>query len=94
MQRVRVRYKGHVQGVGFRATVAHLAQQFDVTGRVSNVYDGTVDLQAEGTEPELLSFLQSIRQQLERYIVESHESWLQVEQGQWPDFSIGADLLQ
>lgn len=94
MQRVSVRYEGRVQGVGFRATVAQLAQQFEVTGRVSNVVDGTVDLQAEGAESELLSFLQRIREQLQRYIVESHESWLPVDHGQWQNFTIGADLLR
>ncbi len=94
MQRLSVRFEGRVQGVGFRATVADVARSFEVTGRVSNVSDGTVDLQAEGEAAELVSFQQAIRQRLDRQIVGCHERWSEVAHAQWSDFRVGSDLLQ
>jgi len=37
---LQVFYEGHVQGVGFRFTVRHIAKGFDVTGWVRNLPDG------------------------------------------------------
>lgn len=59
--RVRVRYEGQVQGVGFRFTAQFLAGRFAVTGFVENLEDGSVQLVAEGAEVELLQFLQAVR---------------------------------
>ena len=42
---LQVFYEGHVQGVGFRFTVRHIAKGFDVTGWVRNLPDGRVELQ-------------------------------------------------
>ena len=92
MQRLSVRFEGRVQGVGFRATVADVARSFALTGRVRNVHDGTVDLQAEGEEAELVRFRQAIGQRLDRYIVHAHERWSQVAEAEWRDFAIGVDL--
>jgi len=93
-ERMSVRFEGRVQGVGFRATVADIASGFQVTGRVCNVMDGSVDLQAEGSEEELLRFMAAIEQRLERYIVDTHLRWSPVSQGQWSDFRIGTDLAR
>ncbi len=92
MQRVSVRFEGRVQGVGFRVSVAEIAGGFAVVGRVANVLDGNVDLQAEGEPAELLGFLQAIEQRLSRYIVQSHQSWSDVSHPNWTDFDIGSDL--
>ena len=45
---LQVFYEGHVQGVGFRFTVRHLAKGFDVTGWVRNLPDGRVEALVEG----------------------------------------------
>lgn len=58
----QVFYEGHVQGVGFRWTVKHIAKGFDVTGWVRNLPDGRVELQASGDESELNAFLEAIAQ--------------------------------
>ena len=50
MERVVVHYSGRVHGVGFRATVRHIACGFDVTGSVRNLPDGRVELVAEGAK--------------------------------------------
>lgn len=91
-QRLSVRYEGRVQGVGFRMNVADVARSFAVTGRVANVQDGTVDLQAEGSQEELLRFLAAIEERLDRFIVQVHPHWSKAPQETWSDFTIGADL--
>lgn len=43
--------QGSVQGVGFRFSAVHKAQELDIKGFVKNQPDGTVYIEAEG-EPE------------------------------------------
>jgi Acylphosphatases len=59
---LQVFYEGHVQGVGFRFTVRHIAKGFDVTGWVRNLPDGRVELQVTGDEEELRAFLDQVAQ--------------------------------
>jgi acylphosphatase len=58
---VMVHYAGDVQGVGFRATAAWLAEKYPVTGWVKNLYDGRVQLLAEGPESAVRAFLADVR---------------------------------
>ena len=49
--RLRARVRGRVQGVGFRAWTEHAARQFDVSGgRVRNLPDGSVEVEAEAED--------------------------------------------
>lgn len=57
-----VYYTGRVQGVGFRATAAHLARGFPVTGYVRNLPDGRVELWAEGPRADVEAFLRAVRE--------------------------------
>jgi acylphosphatase len=59
---LEVFYEGRVQGVGFRWSVRHMAKGFDVTGWVRNVSDGRVQMQVNGQENEVRSFLEAINQ--------------------------------
>jgi acylphosphatase len=59
---LQVFYEGHVQGVGFRFTVRHIAKGFDVTGWVRNLPDGGVELQVAGDEGEVRAFLDQVAQ--------------------------------
>ena len=53
--RQQLRFTGHVQGVGFRYTAYHLAQNIGITGWVYNDYDGSVLMQAQGTKEQISS---------------------------------------
>ena len=57
---LQVFYEGHVQGVGFRFTVRHIAKGFDVTGWVRNLPDGRVELQVTGEGDEVRAFLDQV----------------------------------
>ena len=59
--RMTVFYSGHVQGVGFRYTVRHVAAGFELTGTVRNLNDGRVELVGEGDRKELEAFRAAIR---------------------------------
>ncbi len=51
---------GRVQGVGFRFTVTAVAQTYNITGWVRNLYDGTVEMEAQGLEHRMELFLQEL----------------------------------
>jgi acylphosphatase len=59
---LQVFFEGHVQGVGFRWTVRHVAKGFDLTGWVRNLIDGRVEMQVSGEEAEVRAFLDAIGQ--------------------------------
>ncbi len=66
--RRHVLYTGHVQGVGFRATVQYLSNGFSVSGSVRNLADGQVELIAEGSTAELDRFMTAIAMRMQRHI--------------------------
>ena len=41
-------FKGRVQGVGFRYRAQNAASLYSVTGWVKNLYDGSVEMEAQG----------------------------------------------
>ncbi len=89
MERVTVLYSGRVQGVGFRATVRHLARGYEVNGWVRNLPDGRVELVAEGAKPELQAFLEGVAaSELSSYISTRSETW-SLSQGGLRGFVIG-----
>ncbi len=66
-------FGGRVQGVGFRFQTLQVARGFEVTGRVKNLNDGRVFLQAEGAEREVAAFVAEVRRQLGPFIREAEE---------------------
>jgi acylphosphatase len=62
LRRLQIRYQGLVQGVGFRATVRHLATTLPaghrVSGWVCNLPGGDVLMQVQG-EPEAVAALEA-----------------------------------
>src|SRR5690606_39226851 len=76
-------FRGHVQGVGFRATTQRLAEGFDIAGFVRNLTDGSVELVAEGKDTEVKAFLEAVRDRMSGYVREATttEQEAQGEQG-------------
>ena len=71
MSRIRVCYRGQVQGVGFRATCRSLAMGYPVTGFVRNEPDGSVLLEVQGTASEVERFLKRVAIELAHRIEDS-----------------------
>ena len=67
-QRSDVRYRGRVQGVGFRYTTRQIASSYAVTGFVRNLPDGGVRVVVEGPPQEVKEFLDEIQRRLGDYI--------------------------
>ncbi len=51
--RVHIFVSGIVQGVFFRAHTQEMANRLDATGWVRNIFDGRVEITAEGTKENL-----------------------------------------
>jgi acylphosphatase len=64
----RVLYWGKVQGVGFRYTAFHLAENYPVAGYVRNLLDGQVELVAEGAAADVDRFLQAVAARMAGFI--------------------------
>jgi acylphosphatase len=86
-QQVHVYYSGRVQGVGFRYTAIHLAQELEITGWVKNLSDGRVEILAEGQEDVLESFLDKIKSSFSSHIREVLLDWKPAT-GEFSDFTI------
>ncbi|MDD3403087.1 MAG: acylphosphatase [Hespellia sp.] len=62
--RKHIIFHGRVQGVGFRYYAVNKARALGASGWVKNLYDGTVEMEIQGTElqiEELILFLQNQR---------------------------------
>jgi acylphosphatase len=58
---LHVIFNGDVQGVGFRATAKRMADEFQLTGYVKNLPNGSVELVAQGSKDTLEQFLSALR---------------------------------
>ena len=61
MTRKHIVVHGQVQGVGFRYYVQREAERLDLAGWARNCPDGTVEIEAQGDDAALESFLQAVR---------------------------------
>lgn len=59
---IRVRFRGIVQGVGFRAHVQHCCRRAGIAGWVRNVEDGSVEAELIGAMDGLTETLRRIRE--------------------------------
>jgi acylphosphatase len=87
MERLEVRFIGHVQGVGFRYTTQRISTRWRVTGYVENRQDGSVFLAAEGERQELEKFLDQINAELEPNILKAEIHWYAAS-GEWSAFNV------
>lgn len=82
MERIRVRYSGRVQGVGFRATALSLAQGYAVTGWVRNDPGGAVTLEAQGAGDDVRDFLDAVRARMGKLVHAAEEASIAVRDGE------------
>ena len=61
--RYHVIFYGQVQGVGFRYRAYYAAYQLGLTGWVRNCYDGSVEMEVQGSEVSIREMLARIQQQ-------------------------------
>jgi acylphosphatase len=61
-------FTGRVQGVGFRYAALQVAREFEVSGFVSNLPDGRVHLEAEGTPEEVEAFITAVGEKMHGYV--------------------------
>ena len=61
MVRKRFRFTGRVQGVGFRTRARYAAGGMCITGWVKNEWDGSVVMEAQGTEKAIDQMLIMIK---------------------------------
>ena len=59
--RARVWVSGRVQGVAYRAFTQDAARRRRLTGGVRNLDDGRVEVEVEGTRPDIDAFLEILR---------------------------------
>ncbi|HLR66264.1 MAG TPA: acylphosphatase [Virgibacillus sp.] len=52
---------GRVQGVGFRYATQQKAIEYGLDGWVQNNFEGTVELEIEGTEEKLYAFIDEMK---------------------------------
>lgn len=60
------RFYGEVQGVGFRYRASQAARSLGLTGWVRNDFDGSVEMEVQGTEEEMNRVIEMI--QAGRYV--------------------------
>jgi acylphosphatase len=61
MPRLHIVVNGRVQGIGFRWFVQRTARELGVSGWVKNLYDGSVELEADGTQRLLDVFIERLK---------------------------------
>ena len=87
-KKVHVYYSGYVQGVGFRFTAKRAASSIGgLTGSVSNLPDGRVELVAEGEQGKLARLLESIKSVMGSYIEDAAVQWSEP-MGEFSNFDI------
>ncbi|MGH7130616.1 MAG: acylphosphatase [Phycisphaerales bacterium] len=69
--RLQIRFIGRVQGVGFRATMRHIAHDHPVTGWVRNEPDGSVLAEIQGNPHAVEACLVEVRRMMAANIASS-----------------------
>ncbi len=88
MQRARIRIKGKVQGVFFRASTRETAQRLGIKGWVRNLSDGTVETVAEGEDDALEKFIAWCKKGPENALVTDIDIDMQAATGKFDNFTI------
>ena len=63
MERYLIIFKGQVQGVGFRYTCQRIATELDLTGQAKNLDNGNVEVEIQGDEDQIMTFISKMLKQ-------------------------------
>jgi acylphosphatase len=85
---VHLRITGHVQGVGLRYSVYQKAVSLGIKGYAENLYDGSVEVVAEGEEESIEELINFIRTGLRWARVDNVEERWSDYKGEYRDFRI------
>lgn len=61
MKKYRILVKGMVQGVGYRYYCKRKAAEYGIKGFVRNLFNGDVELEAEGNQNLLTDFIKELK---------------------------------
>jgi acylphosphatase len=86
--RLHAYISGRVQGVAFRFFAQHEARMLGLTGWVRNLYDGRVEVVAEGEEESLEQFLAELRKGPRLARVEKVETRWEEFRNEFSEFSV------
>ena len=89
MHQLLARVRGRVQGVGYRFFIFERALALDVRGRVRNLADGSVEIEAEGDAKALDRLLEDARRGPPMARVEDVTSSRSVGPPRFTDFHAG-----
>ena len=81
--RKHIIFYGSVQGVGFRYRAQYAAEAYGVSGWVRNLYDGSVEMEAEGTEQSIDNMLLAIEKGSYIRIDDMKVKTIPVEESRW-----------
>jgi acylphosphatase len=86
--RATVLISGRVQGVAYRYFAEKYAKSFGITGWVRNLYDGRVEVLAEGDRGDLDRFLARLKEGPRLSVVDGFDVTWEEYTGEFPDFQI------
>jgi acylphosphatase len=86
--RVHLIVSGKVQGVWFRESTRLKAEELMIKGWVKNRPEGTVEIVAEGMEPDIKKFVEWCHEGPPRAIVRSLKETAQEFKGEFDSFNI------
>ncbi len=88
MVRAHIVVSGRVQGVFFRAHAQRESVLLGVTGWVKNIFDGRVEIMAEGKKEQVERLIAAVKQgPPQAYVEDAGVEWLEFE-GEFEDFKI------
>jgi len=88
MKQVHIFISGTVQGVFYRSNTRKKAKELGIKGWVRNLYNGRVEVTAEGEEEDLKKFIEWCKKGPELAFVENIEVEWSDYKGKYEDFSV------
>ena len=83
MEKIRKHFifTGEVQGVGFRWNAKQIAVKYNISGWAENIYDGSVEMEAEGTPLDIDCLVEELKNARWTYIETIEETQIPLQGG-------------